>query len=413
MDNSATDAPVSISASNSLITLTISGSNFPPQQFSIESNAFVRDLKLLISPKLPIQISRIRLLHGRTILKDDNLISDYGIQNGDKIMLAILANNETSAPTSSLKAPPPEQPEMALFNQISKNPFLKKIMNDPDTIQNILGSNPQFKELMKKNPEYKSVFHDSNFMDQFFNAAQNPELMKEMLRNNDRAMSNLEMQPGGFNYLTQMYNNIQKPMENNDISPNSTLAKLRNQNLARLLNITEPNKNEINTTPLPNPWSIKPSAPPSLSSFKSPLQMNPNINNNLIQQNPLFGDFSPNKNIHDIFNQSHQSPLIFANPQSKDKIGTQLSKMKISNSENTNNTLGSHSNNSLSSHNSNTSKNSFNQPQIINQQNEPKYESEATLLVEMGFDNIDMNRRALEIHDGDLSLAIEWLARHT
>jgi len=42
--------------------------------------------------------------------------------------------------------------------------------------------------------------------------ARNPNMMREMQRNTDRAMQNIEMLPEGFNHLRRMYTNIQEPM---------------------------------------------------------------------------------------------------------------------------------------------------------------------------------------------------------
>lgn len=42
--------------------------------------------------------------------------------------------------------------------------------------------------------------------------ARNPAMMQEMMRNQDRALSNLESIPGGYNALRRMYTDIQEPM---------------------------------------------------------------------------------------------------------------------------------------------------------------------------------------------------------
>ena len=39
-------------------------------------------------------------------------------------------------------------------------------------------------------------------------AATNPEIMREMTRNNDRTMANIESHPEGFNMLRRMYNEV-------------------------------------------------------------------------------------------------------------------------------------------------------------------------------------------------------------
>lgn len=42
--------------------------------------------------------------------------------------------------------------------------------------------------------------------------ARNPAMMQEMVRNQDRALSNLESIPGGYSALRRMYTDIQEPM---------------------------------------------------------------------------------------------------------------------------------------------------------------------------------------------------------
>lgn len=89
--------------------------------------------------------------------------------------------------------------------------------------------------------------------------AQNPNLMQEHLRNVDRAMSNLESIPGGFNALRQIYENVQEPLMN------STQNRSSDNPFAALFQPSHesgqtppPTTGALNTEPLPNPW-----APPS------------------------------------------------------------------------------------------------------------------------------------------------------
>lgn len=42
--------------------------------------------------------------------------------------------------------------------------------------------------------------------------ARNPTALQEMMRNHDRALSNLESIPGGFNALQRIYHDVQEPM---------------------------------------------------------------------------------------------------------------------------------------------------------------------------------------------------------
>src|SRR5690554_4739225 len=85
--------------------------------------------------------------------------------------------------------------------------------------------------------------------------ARNPKLMKQALRNNDRALSNLEMIPGGFNHLRRMYHSVQEPMEASRNAPEPSTDDL-NERFAAMLNAdTRSNAGALNTTALPNPWA--------------------------------------------------------------------------------------------------------------------------------------------------------------
>lgn len=51
-----------------------------------------------------------------------------------------------------------------------------------------------------------------SLLPQTMELARNPAMMQEMMRNQDRALSNLESIPGGYNALRRMYTDIQEPM---------------------------------------------------------------------------------------------------------------------------------------------------------------------------------------------------------
>lgn len=54
--------------------------------------------------------------------------------------------------------------------------------------------------------------HTFSFFFKTMELARNPAMMQEMMRNQDRALSNLESIPGGYNALRRMYTDIQEPM---------------------------------------------------------------------------------------------------------------------------------------------------------------------------------------------------------
>nr|CAD7200110.1 unnamed protein product [Timema douglasi] len=124
-------------------------------------------------------------------------------------------------------------PEM--MHQILDNPLVQRLMNDPDNMRQLITSNPQMQELMEpsamarvtpectvrlvmyvvlfqRNPEISHMLNNPDLLRQTMELARNPSMMQELMRNHDRAISNLESIPGGYNALQRMYRDIQEPM---------------------------------------------------------------------------------------------------------------------------------------------------------------------------------------------------------
>lgn len=91
-------------------------------------------------------------------------------------------------------------------------------------------------------------------MRQTLELARNPAMMQEMMRNQDRALSNLESIPGGYNALRRMYTDIQEPMLNaaqEQFGGNPFASLVSSSSSAEG---TQPSRTE-NRDPLPNPWA--------------------------------------------------------------------------------------------------------------------------------------------------------------
>lgn len=80
----------------------------------------------------------------------------------------------------------------------------------------------------------------------------NPRLMQEMMRNQDRALSNIEGIPGGFNQLSSLFSSIQEPQVPD---PSTDEA---NRKMAERLGISSVPKDRPNNLALPNPWAPQP-----------------------------------------------------------------------------------------------------------------------------------------------------------
>ncbi|XP_032648121.2 ubiquilin-4 [Chelonoidis abingdonii] len=147
-------------------------------------------------------------------------------------------------------------PEM--LSQIMENPLVQNMMSNPDLMRQMIMANPQMQQLMERNPEISHMLNNPELMRQTMELARNPAMMQEMMRNQDRALSNLESIPGGYNALRRMYTDIQEPMfsaarEQFGSNPFSSLAGNSESSSSQPLR-TE------NREPLPNPWSPTPPA---------------------------------------------------------------------------------------------------------------------------------------------------------
>ncbi|OWM80497.1 ubiquitin domain-containing protein DSK2b-like isoform X2 [Punica granatum] len=165
-----------------------------------------------------------------------------------------------------------------IMRDIMNMPAMQSLMNNPELLRSLIMSNPQMRELIDRNPELAHVLNDPAVIRQTLEAARNPELMREMMRNTDRAMSNIEATPEGFNMLRRMYENVQEPFLNattmgtnagNDTASNPFAALLGNQGNAQARDGNNSNSDNSsstgseagsgptapNTNPLPNPWS--------------------------------------------------------------------------------------------------------------------------------------------------------------
>merc|ERR1719473_52860 len=86
----------------------------------------------------------------------------------------------------------------------------------------MLHANPQMRQVMENNPEIAHMLNDPDVLRQSLASARNPQLMREMTRNTDRALSNIEAHPGGHNMLRRMYETVQAPLY--DIEPGANMG---------------------------------------------------------------------------------------------------------------------------------------------------------------------------------------------
>ncbi|XP_058777697.1 ubiquitin domain-containing protein DSK2a-like [Vicia villosa] len=289
----------------------------------VSLDSTVRSFKDVVAQNCDISADQQRLIYKGRILKDDQTLQSYGLEADHTVHLVrgfAPANttggtNTSGANTTTTNAraaganeggglggaglgaslfpglgingmggggglnslfgagPPDldqlQQPLMSnpnLVREIMNSPAMQNLLNNPDIVRNLLMSNPQMQELMDRNPELAHILNDPSTLRQTLEATRNPEIMREMMRNTDRAMSNIESSPEGFNMLRRMYENVQEPFLNattmagntgNDSTRNlgTQGGQTRNQSTNPSTTSAEATSPVPNTNPLPNPWS--------------------------------------------------------------------------------------------------------------------------------------------------------------
>jgi hypothetical protein len=76
-------------------------------------------------------------------------------------------------------------------------------------LRSMVVNNPQMQQVLQANPQLTHVLNDPSVMRQTLEMMRSPAAMREAMRNQDLAMSNLETHPEGFNALRRMYSEVQ------------------------------------------------------------------------------------------------------------------------------------------------------------------------------------------------------------
>ncbi|KAG0497761.1 hypothetical protein HPP92_002158 [Vanilla planifolia] len=318
-------------------------------KFSVQTtlDATVGAFKALLAEKCDVPVQQQRLIYKGRILKDEKTLKSYGLESDHAVHLVRGAapSNDSNADSklgdSGIKNPAaigidassidgrnldgvgvgaplfdglgangqfpagasglfgtgfPEFDQVQqqltqnpnMMRDILNAPAIQNLMNNPDLIRNLIMSNPQMRDILDRNPDLAHVLNDPSTLRQTLQAARNPELMREMMRNTDRAMSNIESSPEGFNMLRRMYETVQEPFLNATTMAGNTAGDGSNPFAALLGNqgntttrdgVTNhsatgsdaTNSSLPNVNPLPNPWSsAAPGATQTTNARSSP-----------------------------------------------------------------------------------------------------------------------------------------------
>lgn len=305
-DQQSIESNTSASAPNQM-TLTIKTPK-EKETVVISAEASVKELKDEVGKKFQKEHEQLCLIFAGKILKDTETLTEHGIKDGVTVHLVIKMKpspgEPSPAPTTSQAtptpaAPAPSQPAPSLNNpfnlpfspnllsnmgsmgfgnsnfaevqsqmqqqmmqnpdmlrQMMDNPMVQSLMSNPTVIRELLMSNPQMQDLMERNPEIQHMLNNPSLLRETMELARNPAAMQELMRHHDRALSNLESLPGGFNALQRIYRDVEEPMMNaaRDQFGRNPFSALMNNGGSESGGANRQAGQE-NTQPLPNPWA--------------------------------------------------------------------------------------------------------------------------------------------------------------
>ncbi|KAL3668968.1 hypothetical protein V7S43_006256 [Phytophthora oleae] len=177
-----------------------------------------------------------------------------------------------------------ENPEMV--RQMMDSPMMQGILNNPDIMRNIMQSNPAMQQLMEQNPQLNHIMNDPELLRQSMEAMRNPAAMREMMRNQDTALRNIESHPEGFNALRRMYHDVQEPLMDAAASgapaprgPAFTMPGVAGGSSNANSTSTTQSQNSTSTSPPPaataNPWAAPGAATGTASTGAAGAAANP------------------------------------------------------------------------------------------------------------------------------------------
>nr|XP_056714732.1 ubiquilin-1-like [Euleptes europaea] len=284
------------------------------EQFDVSENTLIQDFKKQLSERFHTPSEQLSLIFAGEILKDQNTLVQHKVRDGSKVHLFIKSQRrppgndqpeELVASCHELVAQTMENlllpmVELSLdASTLNNNPLLlgfligvtgmnvlglnaadmsdfvneaqdqdvtwqelisevmQNLFGDTEQVRQMILSIPQMQQLAEQNPEISHILTNSDFMREMTDGATSSAVMDEIIRNHDRALSNLESIPGGYSALQQLYNDIEAPILNAVQSQFQGSPSAPPESKPSSGGVSPQARTE-NREPLPNPWAPQP-----------------------------------------------------------------------------------------------------------------------------------------------------------
>merc|ERR1719352_843533 len=135
------------------------------------------------------------------------------------------------------------------------------MMSDPETVRAMMRMNPQLNELMERSPEIARLLEDPEVLQQSMRMVSNPSLMREMTRNADRAIGQLDAMPGGHNALVRAHEEMVDPLMSALSGGGQTGGASVTDEATAAAYAQQSAGTSVNSEALPNPWGAPAASP--------------------------------------------------------------------------------------------------------------------------------------------------------
>jgi len=185
----------------------------------------VGELKSQLEADVGVPPEQMRLIYAGRVLKDQQTLASYNIEDGRTVHLiqgaAAPAASITSQAQSGASAASPGGGLAALAGSMAvcggrfilPQARVQRPELTCEMVQFLMTDEPErMQAIIEQNPRIGRVLNNPDVLREILAATRTPAHERELMRMADRAMSNIESHPQGFNMLRRMYDSVQEPL---------------------------------------------------------------------------------------------------------------------------------------------------------------------------------------------------------
>lgn len=212
---------------------------------SLRQNELICNLRALVAVRFEQAINIIVLVFGGQVLRDVGTIDSHGITSGVTVYVVFRQPPTDKLGTGSILT----KQQSHIFIPDNAD-MIKPLLDNPDTLRDMLQADPHFKVLIDKNASFRHFLgSDSNIRD-LFQTVLNPARLEELGRKRDIRIMRMEWVPGSYHVLNRFSNHLRKAHEDNI----ALTFQRREGPYIDDYCAENPQRGRENRLPLPNPW---------------------------------------------------------------------------------------------------------------------------------------------------------------